>query len=119
MGGTEIVVVWFSLALAGAVATVWWSVRSWKRRRDLNRWAKVLAGIVAASAVLGSVGTLVGLLKVWGATGGTSVDPSQTARVLAEGISEAISCTAAGLLVWLPSVVALTVVGRINNGRSG
>jgi len=45
----------------------------------------------------GLFGTIVGLIKAFGAVGGESVDPSQKARILAEGISEAMNCTAFGL----------------------
>lgn len=119
MGGMEILIVWLALALAGSVATVWWSVRAWKRSAELNAGLKALAGIVAASAAIGSVGTLVGLVKAFGATGGESVDPSQKARILAEGIAEAMNCTAAGLLLWLPSVIALTLLVRRRKAKSG
>jgi biopolymer transport protein ExbB len=54
--------------------------------------------------------TVVGLVQAFGAVGGESVDPSQKARLLAEGISEAMNCTAFGLLVWLPSLVALILL---------
>src|SRR4051795_13548952 len=37
----------------------------------------------------GLLGTIAGLIKSFGAVGGDSVDPSQKARILAEGISEA------------------------------
>jgi biopolymer transport protein ExbB len=80
---------------------------------------KALAGSVAASAVIGSLGTLVGLVKAIGATGGESIDPSQKARILGQGISEAMNCTAAGLLLWLPSVIALTVTARMRKDKSG
>jgi biopolymer transport protein ExbB/TolQ len=119
MGGMEILITWLALALAGCVATVWWSVRMWKRSGELKGWMRALAGIVAASAAIGSLGTLVGLVKAFGATGGESVDPSQKARILAEGISEAMNCTAAGLLLWLPSVIALTVIARRRKTKSG
>lgn len=46
----------------------------------------------------GLFGTIVGLIKAFGAVGGESVDPSQKARILAEGISEAMNCTAFGLI---------------------
>jgi len=118
MGGLQILIVWLALALAGAVATVWWSVRVWKRSGELNGWMKALAGIVAATGVLGSLGTVVGLVKAFGATGGESVDPSQKARILAEGIAEAMNSTAAGLLLWLPSVIALTVIARRRKVKS-
>jgi biopolymer transport protein ExbB/TolQ len=39
---------------------------------------------------------LLGLLSAFGATGEASIDPSQRARILAEGISEAMSGAAVG-----------------------
>ena len=45
----------------------------------------------------GLLGTIAGLIKSFGAVGGESVDPSQKARILAEGIAEAMNCTAFGL----------------------
>ncbi|HVY32467.1 MAG TPA: hypothetical protein VHB79_38280 [Polyangiaceae bacterium] len=33
------------------------------------------------------------MIKAFGAVGGEGVDPSQKARILAEGISEAMNCT--------------------------
>jgi len=118
MGGMRILTAWLALSLVGAVLTVRWSIRVWKRRRELNGWMKPLAGAVAAAAILGSLGTLVGLLKAFGALGGASVDPSQKARIIAEGISAALNCTAAGLLLWLPSLIALTVLTRARRAGS-
>lgn len=58
-----------------------------------------LLGLFANLAMLcGLFGTIVGLIKAFGAVGGESIDPSQKARILAEGISEAMNCTAWGLL---------------------
>lgn len=119
MGGMNLLMAWLVLALIGAVATVWWGVRMWKRRAELSLQVKALSALVAASAALGALGTLLGLVKVFGATGGESVDPSQTARLLAEGIAEAMNCTMAGLVVWLPSVIALRIVDRRREAKSG
>jgi biopolymer transport protein ExbB/TolQ len=47
----------------------------------------------------GSIGTVAGLVKAFGAVAGESVDPSQRARILAEGISEAMNCTAFAMVV--------------------
>jgi biopolymer transport protein ExbB len=53
----------------------------------------------------GLFGTITGLIKAFAAVGGESIDPSQKARILAEGISEAMNCTAFGLI---SAIVALT-----------
>ncbi|MGC4093315.1 MAG: MotA/TolQ/ExbB proton channel family protein [Polyangiaceae bacterium] len=95
-----------------ALATLWWSLRIWKRRNELPRWAQLAAGLAAASAVLGGFGTVAGLLKAFGAMGSTSEDPSQKARMLGEGIATAMNCTALGIFVWLPSAIALALLTR-------
>ena len=50
------------------------------------------------------------------AVGGESVDPSQKARILAEGISEAMNCTAFGLLA---AIVALMGFAFLNGKTQG
>src|SRR5215510_12302692 len=47
----------------------------------------------------GFLATVTGLITSFGAVSGESVDPAQKARILAEGISEAMHCTWFGLLV--------------------
>jgi len=64
----------------------------------------------------GLFGTIVGLIKAFGAVGGESVDPSQKARILAEGISEAMNCTAFGLL---SAISALIGFGILNGKTQG
>src|SRR5512133_196132 len=64
----------------------------------------------------GLFGTIVGLIKAFGAVGGESVDPSQKARILAEGISEAMNCTAFGLL---SAITALIGFGVLNGKTQG
>jgi biopolymer transport protein ExbB/TolQ len=58
----------------------------------------------------GLFGTITGLIKAFGAVGGESVDPSQKARILAEGISEAMNCTAFGLLTAIPALVFFAIL---------
>ncbi len=53
----------------------------------------------------GLLGTIVGLIKAFAAVGVESVDASQKARLLAEGISEAMNCTAFGLLTAIVALV--------------
>src|SRR5450755_2185343 len=62
----------------------------------------------------GLFGTIVGLIKAFGAVGGESVDPSQKARILAEGISEAMNCTAFGLLSAITALMGFAVL----NGKT-
>lgn len=112
MLGMMIFAVWFALSGAGLAAGLWWSVRTWRRRGELNAGMKLAAGLAATSAIAGSFGTLVGLVKAAAATGGEMVDPSQRARMLGEGIASAMNCTAAGLSLWLLGRVALVLLAK-------
>ena len=66
------------------------------------------------SMLSGLLGTVSGLIKSFGAVGGESVDPSQKARILAEGISEAMNCTAFGLGVAIIGLMGYAVL----NGKT-
>jgi hypothetical protein len=70
----------------------------------MGRVAQAVALLAAAGLTFGGVGMLVGVIKAFGAVGGENVDPSLKARVLAEGISEAMNCTAFSVLIWLSSL---------------
>ncbi len=78
----------------------------------INKWVGFLAMFANLAMLCGLFGTIVGLIKAFGAVGGESVDPSQKARILAEGISEAMNCTAFGLL---SAIVALMGFAFLNN----
>jgi hypothetical protein len=112
MGALEILAAGLGIVLVGVAATLWWCQRVWRRRDELPPWTKIVVGVLVSSAVLGGLGTIIGLVKMSGAVGGESVDPSQKARILAEGISEAMNCTALSVLVWIPSAVTLAIVTR-------
>jgi biopolymer transport protein ExbB len=64
----------------------------------------------------GLFGTIVGLIKSFGAVGGESVDPSQKARILAEGIAEAMNCTAFGLIVAILGLIGYAVLNGKTQG---
>jgi biopolymer transport protein ExbB/TolQ len=66
------------------------------------------------SMLSGLLGTVLGLIESFGAVGGESVDPSQKARILAEGISEAMNCTAFGLIVAIMGLIGFAVL----NGKT-
>lgn len=112
MDAGAILLGWFVLTLVGACATAWWSRRIWKRRKELPPGLQMVALVVAISAMGGALGTLLGLVKVFGGIGGESSDPSQKARIIAGGIAEAMNWTALGLLVWIPSAIALAFLTR-------
>lgn len=71
-----------------------------------------LAMIGNVATLAGLLGTIVGLIHSFGAV--ASVDPSQKATMLAKGISEAMNCTAFGLLVGIVSLLGFSVL----NGKT-
>src|SRR5215468_9100624 len=73
-----------------------------------------LALLANLAMLCGLLGTVSGLIVSFGAVSGESVDPSQKARILAEGISEAMNCTAFGLIVAIIGLVGFAVL----NGKT-
>jgi len=85
--------------------------------REMPRISKrtgFLALFANLAMLSGLFGTIVGLIKAFGAVGGESIDPSQKARILAEGIAEAMNCTAFGLLSAIVALVGFAVL----NGKT-
>ncbi len=69
---------------------------------ELERYLNSLGTIAAISPLLGLLGTVIGMIKVFAAITSAGVgDPT----VLAGGISEALITTAAGLSVAIPSLI--------------
>src|SRR3981081_3486900 len=62
-----------------------------------------LARIGKEATLDGLLGTIVGLIQCFAGVAG--VDASEKARVLSDGIAEAMNCTAFGLIVALPALV--------------
>ncbi len=79
---------------------------------DLERHLNTLGTIAAVTPLLGLLGTVIGMIKVFSAITAFGVgDPT----VLAGGISEALITTAAGLSVGIPSLMFHRYFrGRIN-----
>jgi len=73
-----------------------------------------LAMIGNAAMLFGLLGTVSGLIRCFEAVGSGVVNPADKATVLANGISEAMNCTAFGLLTAIPSLVLFSVL----NGRT-
>lgn len=71
---------------------------------ELERYLNLLGTIAAVSPLLGLLGTVTGMVKIFAAisASGAVGDPS----VLAGGISEALITTVAGLVVAIPALVA-------------
>ncbi len=62
-----------------------------------------LATFSNLAVLLGLLGTVIGLITAFAALG--NADPAEKADMLSAGISEAMSCTAFGLLVAIPSLM--------------
>jgi len=64
------------------------------------------------ATLLGLLGTIVGLISAFAAV--ATASPSDKATILSRSISEAMNCTAFGLLTAIPALVAYSVL----QGRS-
>lgn len=62
-----------------------------------------LATFSNMSTLLGLLGTVIGLIGAFAALG--NADPAQKADLLSAGISEAMNCTAFGLMVAIPTLL--------------
>ncbi|MGZ3417932.1 MAG: MotA/TolQ/ExbB proton channel family protein [Polyangiales bacterium] len=72
-------------------------------------------GLLSNLAMLtGLFGTVLGLIKSFGAVSKPGVDQAQKATILAEGISEAMNCTAFGLMVAIMGLIGFAVL----NGKT-
>lgn len=87
-----------------------------KEMPKINRRTGYLALYANLAMLSGLFGTIVGLIKAFGAVGGESVDPSQKARILAEGIAEAMNCTAFGLLSAITALMGFAVLNGKTQG---
>jgi biopolymer transport protein ExbB len=85
--------------------------------REIPKIAKrtgFLALLANLAMLTGLLGTVTGLIISFGAVSGESVDPAQKARILAEGISEAMHCTWFGLFVAIIALIGFAVL----NGKT-
>jgi biopolymer transport protein ExbB/TolQ len=67
-----------------------------------------LAMFANVATLVGLLGTILGLIHSFAGVAG--VDPSMKATLLAKGISEAMNCTAGGLIVAVPALLAFAVL---------
>jgi hypothetical protein len=109
------------VALLLDIAAVVVALRLWRSRQKLSM-AKPWLPLIVPSALLtvfllGLCGTTIGLIKAFGAVGGESVDPSQKARIMAEGISEAMNFTAFGVLALLPVSIGFLIYAAVVRRR--
>lgn len=68
---------------------------------ELERYLTTLGTIAAMSPLLGLLGTVIGMIEIFGSQSPSGTDP----RVLAHGISVALYNTAFGLVVAIPSMI--------------
>lgn len=85
-----------------------------------KRWsfARVVRMLPWLILLWGAFGTGVGLIKVIGATGGESIDPAQKARLVAEGVSEAVNCVVGAAVLFLLYFLAAFLVTRYFRSES-
>ncbi|MCV2369314.1 MotA/TolQ/ExbB proton channel family protein [Roseateles oligotrophus] len=68
---------------------------------QLERYLNTLGTIATAAPLLGLLGTVVGMIEIFGSQGGGGGNPAQ----MAHGISVALYNTALGLMVAIPSLM--------------
>ena len=80
---------------------------------ELERYLNPLGTIAAVSPLLGLLGTVIGMVKVFAAITANGVG---NPGILAGGISEALITTAAGLTVAIPSLIGYRYLrGRVDS----
>lgn len=78
----------------------------------LERNLTTLATVASLAPILGMIGTVIGMIKAFGAVGRTG---NMTPEAVAVGISEALICTAGGLIVAAISTVGFNYfTARVN-----
>lgn len=83
-----------------------------KQRLRLRRYLGTLATIANTAPFIGLFGTVWGILHAFGAMGGAQANTDNSTLMI--GISEALSATALGLMVAVPSVIAYNYfLGRV------
>lgn len=85
------------------------AVQAYARREivRLERGLVFLEVVTGLGPLLGLMGTILGLIRIFSAAGNTT-DPSQ----IAAGIAEAMYCTVAGLIVAIPALIAHSLFSR-------
>ena len=73
----------------------------------LERGLVFLEVVTGLGPLLGLMGTILGLIRIFGSAG-TTTEPSQ----IAAGIAEAMYCTVAGLIVAIPALIAHSLFSR-------
>lgn len=87
--------------------------------REIPKLAKrtgYLALLANLAMLSGLLGTVSGLIESFGAVAGEGVEASQKARILAAGISEAMNCTAFGLIVAITGLIGFAFLNGKTQG---
>jgi len=89
------------------------SVQAYARREivRLERGLVFLEVVTGLGPLLGLMGTILGLIRIFGSAG-TSGDISMQGSAIASGIAEAMYCTVAGLFVAIPALIAHSLFSR-------
>jgi biopolymer transport protein ExbB len=80
----------------------------------INKRTPYLAMLANLSTLAGLLGTITGMIKSFGAA--ANADPTRKATLLAEGISEAMNCTAFGIAVALVGLIAFATLNGKTQG---
>lgn len=67
----------------------------------LEKYLNAIGTISAAAPLMGLLGTIIGMIEIFGSTGSAGVDPAR----LANGISVALYNTAMGIIVAVPALM--------------
>jgi biopolymer transport protein ExbB len=73
----------------------------------LEGWTGLLAVLANVATLIGLLGTILGLIRSFGAI--SNMDAAQKATQLSAGIAEALHCTAFGLMVAIPALIAYAI----------
>jgi len=89
------------------------AVQAYARREivRLERGLVFLEVVTGLGPLLGLMGTILGLIRIFGSAGGASDLSAQGAQIAA-GIAEAMYCTVAGLFVAIPALIAHSLFSR-------
>lgn len=88
------------------------AVQAYARREivRLERGLVFLEVVTGLGPLLGLMGTILGLIRIFGAAGNTDI--SSQGSTIAAGIAEAMYCTVAGLFVAIPALIAHSLFSR-------
>jgi biopolymer transport protein ExbB len=89
------------------------AVQAYARREilRLERGLVFLEVVTGLGPLLGLMGTILGLIRIFGSAG-NSTDLSMQGTAIAAGIAEAMYCTVAGLFVAIPALIAYSLFSR-------